>query len=70
LFYKQKFYELIGICLDQKPLISVKRPETVEIHDNNIKYVVLDCSPLNFIDSVGVKLLIEVCEIDEAYKDE
>jgi hypothetical protein len=25
---------------------------------------------LNFIDSVGVKLLIEVCAIDEAYKDE
>ncbi len=42
----------------------------VEIHDNTIKYVVLDCSPLNFIDSVGVKLLIEVCAIDEAYKDE
>jgi ABC-type transporter Mla MlaB component len=66
LFFKRKFYELIGIRLNQKPIISVRRPETVEIQDNTDKYVVLDCSPLNFIDSVGVKLLIEVCTIHEA----
>jgi anti-anti-sigma regulatory factor len=47
-------------------MISDRRPETVEIQDNTDKYVVLDCSPLNFIDSVGVKLLIEVCTIHEA----
>ncbi|CAF3504424.1 unnamed protein product [Rotaria socialis] len=62
-FFKRKFYELIDIRLRQKPLISFRIPETVEIQDSADKYVVLDCSPMNFIDSVGVKLLIEI------YKD-
>ncbi|CAF2119309.1 unnamed protein product, partial [Rotaria magnacalcarata] len=62
-FFKRKFYELIDIRLGQRPLISFRIPETVEIQDSADKYVVLDCSPMNFVDSVGVKLLIEI------YKD-
>lgn len=53
-------YELIGIQTANPPLISFGKPETDEIEENPIKYVILDCSPMNFIDTVGVKLLIEV----------
>ncbi|CAF4850408.1 unnamed protein product [Rotaria sp. Silwood1] len=59
-FFKRKFYELIGIKLRQEPLIPY---EMLNLNQNEViqyKYVVLDCSPFNFIDTVGVKLLIEI----------
>ena len=59
-FFKRKFYELIGIRITNTPLISFEKPGTIEIQENPIKYVILDCSPMNFIDTVGVKLLIDV----------
>jgi hypothetical protein len=35
------------------------------------KYVILDCSPFNYIDSVGVKLLIQVDgNNDKTYKND
>ncbi len=62
LFFKRKFYELIGIQLTQEPIISYRKTTK----NNNMKeliykYVILECSPFNYIDTVGVKLLIQVC---------
>ncbi|CAF1228653.1 unnamed protein product [Rotaria sordida] len=59
-FFKRKFYELIDIQLRQEPLIGYKKHELNKNQDIKYKYVILDCSPLNFIDTVGVKLLIEI----------
>ncbi|CAF3881784.1 unnamed protein product [Adineta steineri] len=59
-FFKRKFYELIGIQLRQEPLISYKKQNLNKIENIKYNYVILDCSPFNFIDTVGVKLLIEI----------
>ena len=60
-FFKRKFYELIGIYLTKSPIIPCE-DETKNIYVNEViyKYVILDCSPFNYIDTVGVKLLIQV----------
>ena len=58
-FFKRKLYDSVGIKLQQTPLIKSRKIK-VETIENPIKYVVLDCAPFNFIDTVGVKLLIEV----------
>jgi hypothetical protein len=52
---------LIGIHLAQSPIIPY-RDETNIINNNepSYKYVILECSPFNYIDTVGVKLLIQV----------
>jgi hypothetical protein len=61
-FFKRKFYDLIGIQLAQSPLISCgKQPENNDRKEPFYKYVILECSPFNYIDTVGVKLLIQVC---------
>ncbi|CAF3537398.1 unnamed protein product [Rotaria sordida] len=60
-FFKQKFYELIGIQLRQEPLIPYEMQNLNKNEGIQYKYVVLECSPFNFIDTVGVKVLIEVC---------
>lgn len=59
-FFKRKLYELIGLKIEQTPIIKYRKPETTNINEFQIKYVILDCSPFNFIDTVGVKTLIEV----------
>ncbi|CAF3613631.1 unnamed protein product [Rotaria sp. Silwood1] len=59
-FFKRKFYELIGIKLRQEPLIPYEMLNLNQNEGIRYKYVVLDCSPFNFIDTVGVKLLIEI----------
>jgi len=60
-FFKRKFYELIGINIKEQPLISMRNQTTLEeTHENICQYVILDCSPMNFIDTVAVKTLIEV----------
>ncbi|CAF2617941.1 unnamed protein product [Rotaria sp. Silwood2] len=59
-FFKRKFYELIGIQLRQDPLISYDIQNLNQNDGIQYKYVILDCSPFNFIDTVGVKLLIEI----------
>ncbi len=33
----------------------------------SIHHIIIDCSPINYIDSVGVKALIEVNNIDYKY---
>ncbi|CAF3556212.1 unnamed protein product [Rotaria sordida] len=60
-FFKRKFYELIDIHLSYSPLISWGE-KTQKNHKNEptYKYVILDCSPFNYIDTVGVKLLIQI----------
>lgn len=60
-FFKKRFYELIGIELRQTPLIRSKQVLSMPPQAEQFKFVILDCSPFNFIDTVGVKLLIEVC---------
>ena len=64
-FFKRRLYELINIKLEAPPLISFRKPDIVESDEPSYKYVVLDCSPFNFIDTVGVKALIEVSIIHE-----
>ncbi|CAF1059628.1 unnamed protein product [Rotaria sordida] len=59
-FFKQKFYELIGIQLRQEPLIPYEMQNLNKNEGIQYKYVVLECSPFNFIDTVGVKVLIEI----------
>ncbi|CAF0827107.1 unnamed protein product [Adineta steineri] len=59
-FFKRKFYELIGIELRQEPIISYKKKNLNKTKEIKCNYVVLDCSPFNFIDTVGVKLLIQI----------
>ncbi|CAF1253318.1 unnamed protein product [Adineta steineri] len=61
-FFKRKFYDLIGIQLTQQPIISSGKNKN---NNNNQKklmytYVILECSPFNYIDTVGVKLLIHI----------
>ncbi|CAF1961203.1 unnamed protein product [Rotaria magnacalcarata] len=63
-FFKRKLYELIGICPAYSPIIRCgKKLEENESAEPIYKYVILECSPFNYIDTVGVKLLIQV------YKD-
>lgn len=60
-FFKRKFYELIGIQLAQSPILSCGKNTSKSKSDEIVyKFVVLECSPFNYIDTVGVKLLIEV----------
>ncbi len=60
-FFKRKFYELIGIQIKQEPIISFrKKTKNTNMKESVCKYVILECSPFNYIDSVGAKLLIEV----------
>ena len=59
-FFKRKLYDSIGIKLQQTPLIKPRNAGKVETNENPVKYIVLDCAPFNFIDTVGVKLLVEV----------
>lgn len=45
----------------QSPIIPYGEPTNDNPIDQPIyKYVILDCSPFNYIDTVGVKLLIDV----------
>ncbi|CAF4550214.1 unnamed protein product, partial [Rotaria magnacalcarata] len=42
------------------PLLPCRKTEVLENPKYTYKCVILDCSPFNFIDSVGAKTLIEV----------
>lgn len=60
-FFKRKFYELIGIQLAQSPILSCGKNNSKSKTDEPVyKFVVLECSPFNYIDTVGVKLLVEL----------
>ncbi|CAF1544697.1 unnamed protein product, partial [Adineta steineri] len=59
-FFKRKFYELIDIHLEHSPIISCREDTHKHADKFNYKYVILECSTFNFIDTVGVKLLIEI----------
>ena len=48
-FFQRKFYELIRINLKEKTT-----------NENQYEFVILDCSPFNFIDTVAVQMLIQV----------
>ncbi len=61
-FFKRKFYKLIGIHLEQSPIISYREnTQSNHVEESIYNYVILECSPFNYIDTVGVKLLIQVC---------
>ena len=60
-FFKRKFYELIGIYSTKSSIIPCgEEAKNIHVNEVNYKYVILDCSPFNYIDTVGVKLLIQV----------
>ncbi|CAF0892199.1 unnamed protein product [Adineta ricciae] len=60
-FFKRKFYELIGMETTEEPIVSCRRPETFDTKtDVLLKYIILECSPFNYIDTVGAKLLIQI----------
>ncbi|CAF1291273.1 unnamed protein product [Adineta steineri] len=61
-FFKRKFYDLIGIQLTQQPIISCGKNKNNNNNQKKLmyKYVILECSPFNYIDTVGVKLLIQI----------
>lgn len=60
-FFKRKFYELIGFRMNETNLFPCQKKKPTEIENkSDLKFVILDCSPFNYIDTVGVKLLIEV----------
>ncbi|UJR30412.1 hypothetical protein I4U23_017947 [Adineta vaga] len=60
-FFKRKFYELIGIQMIEEPIVSCRKPDTSDIKDDiPCKFVILECSPFNYIDTVGAKLLIHI----------
>ncbi|CAF1641455.1 unnamed protein product [Adineta ricciae] len=58
-FFKRKLYEFIGIQVIQSPLIAYGTEKT-NINHSIYKFVIVECSPFNYIDTVGVKLLIEI----------
>ena len=63
-FFKRKFYELIGIQMAQSPIISCGKTTSTNSPNKPVyKYVILECSPFNYIDTVVIKLLIEVISI-------
>ncbi|CAF3377857.1 unnamed protein product [Rotaria sp. Silwood1] len=60
-FFKRKFYELIDIHLSYSPIIHCgEKTQKNSTNEPTYKYVILDCSPFNYIDTVGVKLLIQI----------
>ncbi|CAF1536595.1 unnamed protein product, partial [Didymodactylos carnosus] len=66
-FFKRKFYTLLNIDTKQKNLFechhctsSNEDREAAEEKKVKYKFVILDCSPFNFIDTTGVKLLIQL----------
>ena len=60
-FFKRKFYDLIGIQSGQAPIIPCGNKSNTDVAREPVyTYVILECSPFNYIDTVGVKLLIEV----------
>ena len=63
-FFKKKFYELLDVQLKQEPIILFRKTtKNNNTKESIYKYVILDCSPFNYIDTVGVKLLIQVCRM-------
>ncbi|UJR16211.1 hypothetical protein I4U23_003121 [Adineta vaga] len=60
LFFKRKFYELIDIHMTQPPIIPYGNNTDNHKHKSLYKYVILDCAPFNYIDTVGVKLLVDI----------
>ncbi|CAF1109888.1 unnamed protein product [Adineta ricciae] len=59
-FFKRKFYELIGIQNIQSPIIPYGNSKNTHARESPYKCVILDCSPFNYIDTVGVKLLVDI----------
>lgn len=49
-FFKRKFYELIGLC------------DRIDAPQQSYRCIVLELSPCNYIDTVGVKVLVQVSE--------
>ena len=49
-FFKRKFYELIGLR------------NRMDAPEQSYRYIVLELSSCNYIDTVGVKVLVQVCE--------